>query len=96
LRGRTQHALEHRNLVCCRFHSRARYGQRATAHLVEEFSAALIDRSKWTFDAGGSGFGNQELQFYTTRPENVHVESGHLVIEGRRETYHEKQFTSAR
>jgi len=62
----------------------------------EEFNGSAIDRSRWTFDAGGSGFGNQELQFYTTRPENVRVESGHLVIEARREVYHEKQFTSSR
>ena len=62
----------------------------------EEFNGSAIDLTKWTFDAGGSGFGNQELEFYTTRPENVRVESGHLVIEARREAYHEKQFTSAR
>lgn len=62
----------------------------------EEFNDTEIDRDTWTFDVGGWGFGNEELQFYTARPENVWVENGHLVIQSLRETYDGKQFTSAR
>jgi beta-glucanase (GH16 family) len=40
-----------------------------------------FDRSKWAADTGGSGFGNEERQFYTTRAENVALDgNGHLVI----------------
>lgn len=62
----------------------------------EEFNGPAIDPNNWTFDVGGSGFGNQELEYYTTRPENARIENGSLVIEARRESYGGKQFTSAR
>ena len=40
-----------------------------------------FDRGKWMADTGGSGFGNKERQFYTTRRENVALDGeGHLVI----------------
>ena len=42
---------------------------------------ATFDRAKWTADTGGTGFGNQELEFYTTRSENAALDGdGHLVI----------------
>ena len=56
----------------------------------------------WTYDLGdGSsrglvGWGNNELQFYTDRPENVVVENGNLVITARREMMANSQYTSAR
>lgn len=62
----------------------------------EEFDGPTIDTSTWTFDVGGSGFGNGELQYYTARPENVAIENGVLVITAIREDYDGKQFTSAR
>jgi beta-glucanase (GH16 family) len=44
-------------------------------------AGASFDRTKWTADLGGSGWGNQEREFYTTRPENVSLDgNGHLVI----------------
>jgi len=46
-----------------------------------------FDRAKWTADSGGGGFGNQEREFYTTRPDNVALDgSGHLVITARAES----------
>jgi len=40
-----------------------------------------FDRAKWTADTGGGGWGNQEREYYTTRPENVALDgAGHLVI----------------
>ncbi len=45
---------------------------------------------------GIAGWGNNELQYYTGRPENVRVENGELVIEARRESIGGKQYTSAR
>lgn len=59
------------------------------------------DASKWTFETGGNGWGNQELEYYTDRPENARVEHGHLVITARREDYSgadgvKRDYTSAR
>ena len=37
--------------------------------------------AKWTYDLGGGGWGNQELQTYTNDPANAHLDgNGHLVI----------------
>ena len=62
----------------------------------DEFDGNAIDRSKWQFEHGGHGWGNNELQHYTDRPENARIENGMLVIEARKETYAEQQYTSAR
>jgi uncharacterized membrane protein YfcA len=45
---------------------------------------------------GGGGWGNQEKQFYTNRPENLRIEDGVLVIEGKKEVYQSNNYTSAR
>ncbi len=62
----------------------------------EEFNEAAIDRDLWTFDIGGHGFGNGQLEFNTDRPENAYIEDGNLVIEARRESFGGREFTSAR
>lgn len=57
----------------------------------------LPDSSKWGYDVGGHGWGNDELQYYTeARPENARVEDGRLIIEARREPMFGKDYTSAR
>ncbi|WP_323789905.1 glycoside hydrolase family 16 protein [Psychroserpens sp.] len=38
------------------------------------------DASKWTYDLGAGGWGNQELQTYTNNSDNVIVEDGLLKI----------------
>lgn len=41
----------------------------------------LPDATKWAYDLGGGGWGNQELEIYTKRPENVSQDGeGHLII----------------
>ncbi|MHA4847014.1 glycoside hydrolase family 16 protein [Flavitalea antarctica] len=64
----------------------------------DEFNyAGLPDSTKWNYDVGGHGWGNQELQFYTARrTENARVENGHLIIEARKEPWEGKDYTSAR
>ena len=62
----------------------------------DEFDGKALDHGKWVEELGGHGFGNNELQFYTGRTENVRVEDGNLVIEARREDWEGKQYTSAR
>lgn len=64
----------------------------------DEFSKdGLPDKSKWSYDVGGNGWGNQELQFYTDgRPQNARVESGLLIIEARKEQVGSNAYSSAR
>lgn len=59
------------------------------------------DASKWVFDLGGGGWGNNELQTYTNRRENSRIEDGKLIIEARKETFTgsdniRRDYTSAR
>jgi len=64
----------------------------------DEFNySGLPDSSKWAYQAGGDGWGNHELEFYTRkRPENARVENGNLVIEARKEKWQNNNYTSAR
>ena len=70
----------------------------------DEFSTSngsLPDSSKWIMETGGSGWGNNELEAYTNRSQNVHVRKGNLVITAKKETYKgadgiTREYTSAR
>jgi beta-glucanase (GH16 family) len=64
----------------------------------DEFeTAGLPDASKWTYDVGGNGWGNNELQYYGEgRSENARIEGGVLVIEARREPLGGRAYSSAR
>lgn len=62
----------------------------------DEFDGSTIDPANWTYDLGGGGWGNGEMQHYTNRPENARVENGELVIEARQEKYEGSYYTSAR
>jgi beta-glucanase (GH16 family) len=49
----------------------------------DEFNAAdgsPADSSKWVSETGGGGWGNQELEYYTSRPQNAIQQGGNLVI----------------
>ena len=62
----------------------------------DEFNGTTLDESVWGYNIGGGGWGNNELQYYTQRPENVRVKDGRLEIEARKETYENREYTSAR
>lgn len=62
----------------------------------DEFDGKVLDKTRWVAETGGHGWGNQELQYYTGRPENLRVDGGNLVIEARREDYQGSKYTSAR
>ncbi|MEV6981011.1 family 16 glycosylhydrolase [Sphaerisporangium sp. NPDC051017] len=73
----------------------------------DEFNGAAgsaVDASKWRFDIGGSGWGNNELQYYTDSTRNAAMDgAGNLVITARQENpanyqchYGTCQYTSAR
>lgn len=62
----------------------------------DEFAGSSINLSNWTYDIGGGGWGNNEYQYYTDRPENARIENGMLVIEAREERMRGRNYTSAR
>ena len=73
----------------------------------DEFNrAGAVDATKWVWETGGNGWGNNELQFYTNRRENSRVEllpgsrNGRLIIEARKEAFSggttTRNYTSAR
>jgi beta-glucanase (GH16 family) len=51
----------------------------------DEFDGEKLDYSKWEVEVNAFGGGNDELQLYTDRKENVRVEDGSLVIEARKD-----------
>lgn len=52
----------------------------------EGAAGASPDPARWTCQTGGSGWGNEEWQYYTSRPENVALDgSSALVITARQE-----------
>jgi beta-glucanase (GH16 family) len=66
---------------------------------AEEFDVdGAPDPNVWAFDigTGQNGWGNNELQFYTSRPENVIVQNGYLIITARKEQFQGSGYTSAR
>jgi beta-glucanase (GH16 family) len=63
---------------------------------ADEFNGTSLDTAKWNIEVNGNGGGNNELQYYTARPENIRVTGGELVIEARKEAYMGKQYTSGR
>lgn len=56
------------------------------------------DPNLWTAEIGTgmNGWGNNELQYYTDRPENVIVQNGFLLITAREEAFNGSNYTSAR
>lgn len=73
---------------------------------AEEFDGPSIDADTWTFEIGNGhaagipGWGNAELQFYTSEPGNARIDGGKLVITARQETRSDRtgayRYTSAR
>lgn len=58
-----------------------------------------IDTNVWNYEIGNgsNGWGNQESQYYTDRPENIALDGqGNMVITARREAFEGFNFTSAR
>jgi len=68
----------------------------------EEFETDTLDMAKWEYQTGtGSlyglpGWGNNELQSYTDREENIYIEDGKLHIRALNESYGTRNYTSAR
>merc|ERR1719215_1532972 len=60
----------------------------------DEFDGDHVSHSKWHFVEAGGGFGNGELQHYTSR--NAHVSHGTLKITAKCEQHGHEHFTSAK
>lgn len=69
---------------------------------ADEFNAEHLDTMAWNVEINGKGNGNNELQYYTDRADNVCIgiepQTGEscLVITAKREDYLGKGFTSGR
>src|SRR5687768_2146101 len=54
---------------------------------ADEFDVAgAPNTAKWGYDIGGSGWGNNELQYYTNALNNAKVQDGKLVITAIKES----------
>lgn len=64
----------------------------------DEFNGSSVDTSKWRYETGTgySGWGNNELQYYTDRTDNAYVSGGALHIKAKKEAYGGMNYTSAR
>ncbi|WP_430135453.1 RICIN domain-containing protein [Paenibacillus lautus] len=64
----------------------------------DEFNGTSLNRANWTpeIGTGSGGWGNNELQYYTDRAQNVQVTGGNLVITAQKESYGGMNYTSAR
>ena len=54
------------------------------------------DPTKWGYDIGGGGWGNNESEYYTNRLTNAVVSNGTLKINAYKESYSGSSYTSAR
>jgi len=79
-------------------------GSQWTLVWSDEFSGSNNsppDSSKWTLETGGNGWGNNELEYYTSRLQNAQIQNGSLVITAIKENYTgadgvTRNYTSAR
>lgn len=64
----------------------------------DEFNGKSLNEDVWTYDIGTgfSGWGNNELESYTDRKENVRVKNGKLIIHAKKEKYGLSDYTSGR
>ena len=62
----------------------------------DEFNGKTLNASNWSYETGGGGWGNNELEYYTNSVKNTFLTGGYLVIEARQETAGTYNYTSAR
>jgi beta-glucanase (GH16 family) len=64
----------------------------------DEFSRTSLNQDSWNYELGNGsgGWGNNELEYYTNSYKNVFVSDSNLIIEARKETTGNYNYTSAR
>lgn len=60
----------------------------------DEFDGESLNTDDWTYEIGGHGWGNNELEYYTNK--NTSIVEGNLVIEARKESQGGRLYTSSR
>ncbi|OSZ80283.1 hypothetical protein CAP36_03255 [Chitinophagaceae bacterium IBVUCB2] len=68
---------------------------------ADEFNTGTLNGAAWTVEGGDGcpsicGWGNNELEYYTGRPENLFFQDGKLIIEARKESFSGKNYTSSK
>lgn len=68
---------------------------------ADEFNGSSLDLSAWSHENGDGcpnvcGWGNNELEWYTDRPDNLFFQDGKLIIEAKKESFSGKQYTSSK
>lgn len=90
-------------IICCLLAPISVMSEKLGWELVwqDEFDKEYLD--KWQHQVGRgegyglpAGWGNDELQCYTARPENSYVTEGKLIIQAQKEDYNGANYTSAR
>jgi beta-glucanase (GH16 family) len=74
------------------------FAQNYTLVWSDSFTNNIINTNNWIFESGtgNSGWGNNELQYYTNRLENATIQNGNLMIIAKKELYAGSNYTSAR
>ncbi|MGI4872328.1 MAG: glycoside hydrolase family 16 protein [Janthinobacterium lividum] len=62
---------------------------------ADEFAGTSLDQTKWVYELKDTWY-NNELQATTNRADNLTVSGGFLNIIAKAESYHNKNYTSAR
>ena len=68
---------------------------------ADEFNGTSLNLDNWTFETGDGcpnlcGWGNNELEHYTNRSENLFFRDGSMVIKALKENFSGKNYTSAK
>jgi beta-glucanase (GH16 family) len=62
----------------------------------DEFDSSTLDNSKWNFEIGGNGWGNNEAQYYTNSATNFNITGGEATITARAEQLGTNAYTSSK
>jgi beta-glucanase (GH16 family) len=68
---------------------------------TDDFNSGSLDAAAWAVQGGDGcpticGWGNNEQEYYTGRPENLFFQDGKLIIEARKESFGGKPYTSSK
>ena len=62
----------------------------------DDFSGSTLNTSNWSYQTGAGGWGNNELQHYTSNSNNIAVVGGNLEITAQEESFNGSNYTSSR
>ncbi len=68
---------------------------------ADEFNGPTLNTSIWSHEngdgcPGNCGWGNNELEYYTDRADNLFFQDGKLIIEAKKENFSGKTYTSSK